>query len=108
MKRLALVGVVLTLGACSANQIATATADVATVQAALDAGCAEYAQAVAVANAFGVSSIPQAAVIEGFGAGACVAGKATTALVQKGLADPATQAWLQNLSAMLRALQKKA
>lgn len=106
MRYLALVAGLLT--ACSASQLQTATQDTAKVQAALNQGCAVYAQTAAIVNATPAGLTPQAQTIEAFGSGACVGGIATTALLDKALTDPATQAWLENLSVQLKAVKAKA
>ena len=104
VKRIAAALIAAALVSCSQAQMDTAVATQATIQAGLDTACASVAAAEAVANAAGVSMIPQAQTIEGFIGGSCIAGRATAALITKGLTDPATQAWTANLGTDLRML----
>jgi hypothetical protein len=107
MSRLfALATLALVVG-CTDAQVAAVQVDVGKVQAALNSACADVAQAEAMANAFGVALIPQAAVIEGFISGSCVAGQATAELVGNAVNDPATVTWTQNLAVALRNTLKR-
>lgn len=101
----AFAGLIMIGSGCTQPQIQQASQDAATVQAALNQGCAAYAAVVTDVNAFGVGATPQGSVIEGFGAGACIGGQATAALVQKALSDPTTQTWLANLASQLKAIK---
>jgi hypothetical protein len=92
---------------CTDAQVAAVQVDVGKVQVALNSACADVAQAEAMANAFGVAMIPQAATIEGFIGGSCVAGQATAALVAKAINDPATVAWTEGLATALKSTLKK-
>ncbi len=106
------IAVVLSLAllacACTPAQIQTAQTDVTAVQAGLAGACADVAQAEAMANTFGVALVPQAATIEGFIGGSCVAGQATAALVSKAVNDPSTVAWTENLATQLKGTLKSA
>lgn len=100
---------VVALTACSSAQVASgvskAQTDTASLQTSLNAACATIAAVEGTANAFGASVIPQATVIEGYAAGACLAGQATAAIVSAAVNDPTTVAWVENLATELAALK---
>ena len=105
MRKIALLGC-LALGACNANQLATAESDIAKVSAAVSTACADVNAAAALAAPFG--AIPQVGAILTFATASCVGANAVSGMVAKAAADPATVAWLQNLAAQIRALTPRA